>query len=217
MNKQSTFIFIFAAWVLIAGVPCAQGSMSISNLDLTIVGSQSVAADSWLEAQFQTGDNPLGYVLNSVHFSMAPASGGASGFEASLYTRDSDGGPRSFLTSLNGPDPSDGGQLVYSAGGIHLEPNSRHFLVMTAENLVADGSYEWNFVNNFEYVGAVDGWLIHNGYRISADGTDWALSRAFTPQFGVDVTVVPEPSTILLVVMGLCSLVGGRALRCSRG
>ena len=216
MNKQFAFISVLASWVLVAGVLCAQGSMSVSNLDLTSVGSQAVAADSWLEAQFQTGDNGLGYVLNSVHFSMAPASGSTSGFAVSLY---SSGGadPGSFLGSLNGPDPSAGGQFVYNAGGIHLEPESRYFLVMTAESSIADGNYEWNLVDRFENYDAVDGWLIPIGYRVSADGADWDPSRQFTPQFGVDVTVVPEPSTILLVVLGLSSIVGGRALRSTLG
>jgi len=74
MNRRFAVISVLAGWVLVSGVLCAQGSMSISNLDLTSVGSLAVAADSWLAAQFSTGDNPLGYVLNSVSFSMAPAS-----------------------------------------------------------------------------------------------------------------------------------------------
>ena len=216
MNGQFACISVFASWVLVAGVLCAQGSMSVSNLDLPSVGSQAVAADSLLQAQFHTGDNPLGYVLNSVHFSMAPATGDASGFAVSLYSH-SDADPGGFLSSLNGPDPSAGGQFVYSAGGIQMEPDSRYFLVMTAESLIADGSYEWNLVDRFENHDAVDGWLIPIGYRVSSDGTDWIPTRQYTPQFGVDVTVVPEPSTILLVVFGLSSLVGGRAWRSSRG
>ena len=72
-------------------------------------------------------------------------------------------------------------------------------------------------VNSFEDYDAVDGWHIGLGYQFSENGADWLYTRQFTPQYGVDVTVVPEPSTILLVVMGFISLVGGRALRSGRG
>jgi hypothetical protein len=216
MNKRVAVISVLAGWVLGSALSCAQASMSVSNLDLTSVHSLAVAADSWLQAQFRTGDNPLGYVLNSVSFSMAPASGSARGFAAYLYT-DSDADPGSFLGSLNGPDPSAGGLFVYTAAGIRLEPESRYFLVMTAENLIADGFYEWNLANTFEDYDAVDGWTIGTGYQVSVNGTDWRYSRQFRPQFGVDAIVVPEPSTIWLVVLGLGSLVGGRALRSGRG
>jgi hypothetical protein len=191
--------------------------MSVSNLDQPIAGSLAVAADSWLAAHFRTGDNPLGYVLNSVSFSMAPASGGASGFAASLYSSDIDAIPGSLLGSLNGPDPSAGGLFAYTAGGISLAPESSYFLVMNAESLIADGFYEWNQASDpFDY-DAVDGWTIGLGYRISFDGTDWHSGRPFPLQFGVDATVVPEPSTIWLVVLGLGFLVGGRALRSGCG
>jgi hypothetical protein len=43
-------------------------------------GSPSVASDSWLAAEFGTGTDASGYVLNSVQLGMTDASGNPSGF-----------------------------------------------------------------------------------------------------------------------------------------
>src|ERR1017187_4058000 len=83
----------------------AQGTLYISNLGLTSSGSSPVGNDSWLAADFGTGTNAGGYLLNSFQLALADASGNPSGFTAMLYTLGGSGpspGPGSSLGTLNG-------------------------------------------------------------------------------------------------------------------
>jgi hypothetical protein len=210
MNRQLMVISTLALCMAIIEVARAQGTLYVSNLTLPTSGSSAVGADSWLAASFRTGANPYGYRLDSVHFSMAPASGVTSGFAASLYASDNNGDPGSFLAALNGLDPSAGGVFAYTAAGIDLSPESSYFLVMTAESLSAVGSFQWSLANSSHGYESVDGWIIGAGYQYSSDGVEWSFTRPLPLQFGVGATAVPEPSTFFLALLGLGLLALGR-------
>ena len=106
--KRAFLIFSAFIVLLLPQMVFAQGTIYLSNMGQPQGSSGLVASDSWIAQRFQTGTNLDGYALNSIQLLMDQASGGASGFDASLYTS-INGLPESRLTGFSGLDPSTSG------------------------------------------------------------------------------------------------------------
>src|SRR5439155_9744805 len=102
----------------------AQGTVYISNLGETRVGSGAVGSDFWLAQPFISGTNSTGYTLNSVQLLMNAAVGSPSGFTASIYS--SAGAPGNSLGVLAGPDPLAGGLFSYTPPGLMLSASTKY-------------------------------------------------------------------------------------------
>jgi len=187
----------------------AQGTTYLSNLDQSSVGNVAVGSNSWLAEAFQTGANPGGYLLNSIQLAMTDASGNPSGFTAMLYASATGGFlPGHSLGTLNGSlNPVTAGIYTYTpAATVTLFPNGPYDIVLTAGTAVANGSYEWSYadINSYNPSG---GWssIIGNlgGVWTSSNGSSpWSESEGTFPQFAVNGSPVPEPSTLGLFVLG---------------
>jgi hypothetical protein len=183
----------------------AQGTVYVSSLGLPSTGSASVGSDSWLAADFGTGTNAGGYLLNSVQLALTNASGNPSGFTAMIYNvnpKSTAGAePGSSLGTLNGSlEPVAGGIYTYSpASGLTLSPTTEYFIVLTAGTAVANGAYEWSYTSTRAPT-LSGGW---NGDHIllsSSDGLRWGPGPG-NGQFAISATDVPEPSTLGLLAM----------------
>jgi hypothetical protein len=82
-----------AAELLVAQIVPAQGTIYLSNLGETPVGSGAIGTDSWLAQYFAKGTNSPGYTPNSVRLLMNAAVGNSSGFTAAIYSSPGNGAP----------------------------------------------------------------------------------------------------------------------------
>jgi hypothetical protein len=195
----------FALAVLSPQIAQAQGTLYVSSLGLTSSGSASVGSDSWLAADFATGTNAGGYLLNSVQLALADASGNPSGFTAMLYTAIVGRAVAvgSSLGTLNGSlNPVAGGIYTYSpSSNLLLPPNTVYFIVLTAGTAVANGPYEWSFTSTYPPVSS-GGWHGGDAFLFSSDGLLWQGTAGSYAQFGINASAVPEPSTLGLLALG---------------
>jgi hypothetical protein len=203
-------ILILALGALTAQIVTAQGTVTyLSNVAQTSAGGTAVGSDSWLAASFGTGNNSGGYLLDSVQFGMADASGSPNGFIAMLYSANTQAGfsPGAKVGSLNGSGaPAIAGDYTYTPdSGLTLSPNTVYFIVITAGTTVADGAYEWSYAGTYSYntsagwqapivFGAVDNYQ-------SSDGSHWSLLGG-PPQFAIKATPAPEPGVLGLFALG---------------
>jgi len=142
--------------------------------------------------------------MNSIQLQTGPAIGNPSGLAVSVYTHSSVDSrfPGTWLGSLTGPDPTAGGIFSYHSSDILLSPRTGYFLVLSATTPTADGAFAWSLTKSFGYDSS-DGWGRAIFRYSSADGLSWDRNLAESVQFGVNATAVPEPSSWLLVALGL--------------
>jgi hypothetical protein len=202
----STGILVLAAILLAPQIIQAQGTTYLSNLGLTPTGSNPVGSDSWLAAEFQTGNNLSGYTLNSIDLEMADASGTPDGFTVMIYSTFPGAGiPKSSIGTLNGSaNPSTIGIYTYTpATSLTLSQYTVYFVVLTAATPVADGAYNWSNSGAYTY-NPNGGWLTVEKGWTSSDGSSWNGSTTFYPQFAITATPVPEPSAETFLGFGRC-------------
>jgi hypothetical protein len=198
------------AGILAPQIVQAQGTMTyVSSLSQTSTGSPSVGSDSWLAADFGTGNNASGYMLNSIQLGMAGASGNPSNFMVMLYSAISGGAllPGSSLGTLNGSlNPTTAGIYTYTpASNLTLLPGL-YFIVLTAGTTVANGAYSWS---ESAYPPSINYWGVGNGVIHSSNGTSgWSPTPYLgIAQFAINATAIPEPGvSSLFALVGLAFL-----------
>jgi PEP-CTERM motif len=184
----------------------AQGTITyLSNLGQPSSGSDTIGSDSWVAARFFTGNNGSGYILNSVQLAMADASGSPSGFTVMLYTMSLIKiAPQNSIGTLTGSDnPSTAGIYTYTDdSNIILSPGTTYFIVLTAGTTIANGAYEWSLAGANSY-NPSGGWAGDGGFvDTSSNGSSWNESTVAFPQFAINATAIPEPSSSFLLLFG---------------
>jgi hypothetical protein len=213
-------IIVGALGLLASQALQAQGTMYLSNLDQPSVGSLAVGSNSWMAGIFIVGQNPGGYVLNSVELAMNNAAGNPSGLQAMIYISGSGGGtPGASIGTLTcSLDPVSTGVYTFTpAEPITLLPGGGYSIVLTSGTAVADGAYEWSYGSANSYNssggwytllgGAAGAWTSSNG--LPGYWNRYARGSAF-PQFAIEATAVPEPGVLSLIVLGGLHLIWHR-------
>jgi hypothetical protein len=218
MNKMfSSHSFIFLAAIFLPQVAAPQGTLYLSSTG-TSLSIEPVASDSWVAAAFRCGNNPGGYILDSVQLEMTTASGDPAGFTVQLYGPGTPvANPGSSLATLSGSsDPASAGLYTYTSPDVMLEPGDSYFIVLTAASPSGTGSFGWGLEDPSSNVSAGGLWTEGGATLVSSDGSSWTqLAGRNDPQFALYATAVPEPQTFWLVVMsGVCFL--GYRCRVSR-
>lgn len=205
-NTISKCITVFAIGLLAPQIMQAQGTLFVSSLSTNSTGSASVGSDSWLAAEFGSGNNIGGYVLNSIQLGMVNASGNPSAFTVMIYAVGNFPGadnPGTSLGTLSGAaDPATTGLYTYTASsGLSLSPSTIYFIVVTAGTTVANGAYNWS---ESTYPPSVNNWGVGNGIIRSSNGTSgWSPTPYLgIAQFAIYATLVPEPDIIGLFALG---------------
>ncbi len=140
----------------------AQGTIYLSNLEQSSVGSLAVGSNSWVAGLFVTGQNPGGYVLNSVELAMANAVGNPSGLQVMIYS--SGGGgyspPAIYVGTLESSlDPVSAGVYTFTPSTpITFSPGGGYSIVLTSGTAVADGAYEWSY-GGTNFYNPTGGWF----------------------------------------------------------
>ena len=202
-------ILVLAVALLAPQIVQAQGTMTyMSNLDQASAGSLAVVSDSWLAAEFETGTNSSGYLLDSIQLEMTDATGNPSGLTVMLY-RSAAGVPSpatpgiSLGTLVGSLNPVSGGIFTYSpASNLTLSPQIDYFIVLTARTAVADGTYQWSDVGANSY-NPSGGWA-YNGSLASGNGSilSWNSISGDYVQFSINATPIPEPGVFALLGLG---------------
>jgi hypothetical protein len=211
-----SLLFLLVAALLTAAPHQATAATVVSNLGNPSSDSLPVC---WIDfgifyqgyfraSSFTTGSSET--ELNSVTVSMQNAPLPSDGFEVSVYD-DSGYGPGSLLSSLTGNDnPATAGNYTYTAGSpLALTANTTYFVVASVpQSGVVQRNYYWSYTETNSGTSA-EGWTIGNyAWFSDTGGAGWTRNDFFTSagQFSVDTTVVPEPSTALLLAGGLSGL-----------
>ena len=211
-------IIAFAVTLAAQQITEAQGTLTyLSNLGLGSAGAVSVGNDAWFAANFITGTNAGGYMLDSVQLKMLTASGNPSGFTVMLYSATGirylstgeiySASPENSLDTLSGSlNPVTSGIYTYTpVSSLFLTPNTPYFVTVAAEMSVADGAYFWGITfrpplrtDNSDRWGA-----LFVSYH-SSDGANWNsyASGDNLEQFAVNATAIPEPSSLCLLLLG---------------
>jgi hypothetical protein len=201
--KKSIILFVLA--LLVPEFTQAQGTTYLSNLGQSSDGNLAVASDSWLAADFRTGNNLNGYSLDSVQLAMADASGSPSGFTVMLYAPflipSSGYIPGNSLGSLSGSvNPSTAGLFTYSpTANLLLLPNTYYFIVLASGSSLTDGAYESSFTHTSIY-NPGDTWVLSISLD-SNNGSNWNFISGTFSQFSLNATPIPEPSFSWLLFM----------------
>jgi hypothetical protein len=186
----------------------SQGTTYMSNLGQSPDGNNAVGSNSWLAAGILTGTNASGYLLNSIQLGMADATGNPTNFTAMIYSAFIGGAvlPGTNLCTLDGPaNPATGGVYSFTAvSNLLLLPNTRYFIVLTAATTVANGAYEWSFINTASY-NPNGGW--GGGATLgSLNGSSWNPLPNYPQldysQFAINATAIPEPGVLGLLGLG---------------
>jgi hypothetical protein len=203
-------ILMLVLGALTAQIAQAQGSVAfLSNLAQSSTGSIAVGSDSWVAPLFYSGNNPGGYVFNSVQLAMTDSTGSPSGFTVMVYSVIGVVGanPGSSLGALTGStSPTIAGTYTYtSPSGISLAPHTAYFIVLTSATMVASGACEWSLsgINSYN---PSDGWAVTGGISSSvlhsSNGSSWSSLSATYPQFAINATPAPEPGVLGLFALG---------------
>lgn len=114
----------------------------------------------------------------------------------------------SSLGTLNGSlDPVTSGIYTYTpAGSLTLAPDQAYCIVLTAGTPVANGAYEWSYADMNSY-NPSGGWSFIGVWTSSNGSAPWVGSGGTFPQFAINATAVPEPSTLGLLSLGAFFLV----------
>jgi len=192
----------------------AQGIIYLSNFGQVSVGSEPVGNNSWLAADFRTGVNAGGFLLNSIQLAMTTDSGNPTGFTVMIYSSVSSGAvlPESSLDTLSGSaNPSATGIYTYtSLSDIILLPSTHYFIVLTAATPTANGAYQWSVTDTPTVT--FNGWSANNLLCYSGNGSNWSFLSGTLAQYSITATPVPEPSISWLLVLGgsICGFVRKR-------
>ncbi|HEU6449693.1 MAG TPA: choice-of-anchor R domain-containing protein [Verrucomicrobiae bacterium] len=146
----------------------------------------------WFAEQFNTGNNPGGYTLDSVGLLLGADGyifiGG--GFQVSIHM-DNGGKPGTLVQILDGPDnPGATGVTNYAGSNLTLSPSTAYWVVVGVTN--DTGGFLWDM--GIDYPTTVDGWS--RGARVSStdQGNSWSTLNGYFPQMSIVGRLV-EPTT----------------------
>jgi len=209
-------------WAAIVGsailISPARADLYLSNTGQPNWGGYVVNGDVGFGQQFRTGTSAAGYTLNSISLGMDAWSGTVSGFQVSIYSN-SGGLPAAQMEVLAGNNTPGIGVYAYTSSGITLNPSTYYWAVVTvASSSGSSSGYFWDITKSLSYDSS-DGWQIPFGnsfgmYTVATH--QWSAlpsSSAYTFQFAVDATLVPEPGSSVLMVLSLGCLGLWRVVR----
>jgi hypothetical protein len=208
MKKIITRSMILTSTLLVAQITQAQETTYLSSLSPTSTGAVSVGSNSWLAAEFVTGNNVGGYILNSVQLGMTDAVGSPNGFTAMIFNNKpilgGTGVPGSNIDTLSGSlNPVTAGTYTYNpTADFILSSSTGYYIVLTAGTAVANGAYEWS--ESAYPPNASIYWGAGNGVFESNNGASgWSPTPYLgIAQFAINATAVPEPSSEILLGFG---------------
>ena len=207
------YSLVFSIAFLFPQLIQAQGTVYLSNLAQASTGGVTVGSNSWFAAEFRTGTNTGGYLLNSVQLGMTDASGSPNGFTVLIYSAISIATtlPGSSLGTLNGSlSPATAGVFTYTpVANLTLSRQTDYFIVLTAATAIANGAYGLS-LSGIDSYNPSGNWRViqglFSGVYGSSNGSAWNSLAGTYPQFAIDATAIPEPGVLSLFALGSLGL-----------
>ncbi|MBI3414239.1 MAG: hypothetical protein HY043_02785 [Verrucomicrobia bacterium] len=199
---QSRYVVSLA--VALSFVASAHGQVLIvDNLaaSRSISSSASVFDTQWEANKFVTDSHS--YRLKSVSLLMDSASIPANSFQVEVRS-DAGRQPGEVLAILSGSSNPKIADIYsyFTTSRVILGPDTPYWIVASVRT--GNGEYSWNFASDQSFVGVgqLGGWSESiNG------GATWSDEEvAFPSQFSVVGEIVPEPSSCVLIVLGLAAI-----------
>ncbi len=211
---------LVAAGVLLGLQPAGlHAEVVISNLPNTVTGGSTVSDVGWKAMLFTTGSSPT--QLASVVVGLNPPTGATPPVtpqvKVSLFSVSS-GAPAAELTTTGlvsvNMQATQGLYTFFDASPFSLAANTSYALV-----LASDAS-EIKWGRNQNMTPTASSGFQYDTFLVSADsGGTWSAISGTSPiamDNAVEIDVVPEPSTMLLLAMGAVGGLGISALRIAR-
>jgi hypothetical protein len=211
---------LVAAGVLLGVQPAGlHAEVVISNLPNTVTGGSTVSDIGWKAMLFTTGSSPT--QLASVVVGLNPPTGATPPVtpqvKVSLFSVSS-GAPAAELTTTGlvsvNMQATQGLYTFFDASPFSLAANTSYALV-----LASDAS-EIKWGRNQNMTPTASSGFQYDTFLVSADsGGTWSAISGTSPiamDNAVEIDVVPEPSTMLLLAMGAVGGLGISALRIAR-
>ena len=148
---------------------------------------------------FTTGDNS--YELASVELDISRLQGGDSNLVVSLFS-DNGGSPGVSLETLSNPSPITQGNYLLTSSGLTLAPATA-FWVVAQPSLSGVCDFEWWPGGSPGSPGGTIGPI--SASQLLSDGStwgSWSSTSGYTPSLLVYGLSVPEPSCVVLALLG---------------
>ena len=184
----------------------AQGLTYFSSIDpSTALGALPVGSDAWVAYRFNSLSSLNGfYRLDAIRVRLEAGSD-PNALQVAVYQQNTVSHlPGNELGTLFGPTSVEGDIATYEADGLSLKPVTRYYVVFTAKapinahavSLLGSAGVADDFVSK-------DGWFLYEAAR-SVDGLDWSRAgfSVGRPQLAIVATLVPEPSSLPLFILG---------------
>ena len=181
--------------------------VTVSNLAETAgsdmrVGDTGFAGTFKWATGFETGDNELGYTLESVTVSLGTTRGSPTGLTARIHNASTDNSdlPGTVFKNLGSQSPAGAGNATWtcsdSGTGCDLKKETTYHLVMEATTTGERQYYRWNDTSSDNETNTPTGagWEISDGSsRTVSDGNSWVTGGSSPGQFSVTASAIGDP------------------------
>lgn len=204
--KKSLLLAVFAGLFAASSFVAKAQTTYISNLAANWTASADITTSQWMAQKFKTDNSAASFTLNSVVLNLDDAVNTSGGFFVNIYnTTGSEGAwlPSGVLgTVLAGSEnPATAGNYTYTASGITLLADTNYWIV--AKVSWGAGQYKWGYTTSETTTGSWSITASANTRAYSLDsGSSWINGDGNPYIFAVNATAVPEPSMVLLLLVG---------------
>ena len=197
---------LLVASFTLASIAKVEAQTAVSNL-----GQSSDGSNFWIGVNatpitehdtfsFTTGTTAASFDFTGVTLKFASAAGSASGLTFGLYSTfnpSTDVGTGTLLTNLTltSGDPTVAGTYSLS-GSASLLPSTTYYLKISADTTAQGSFYQLSSTTSYAESASLTGWSIQDGlYNWNQGSSNWSLYTGSVPQFSVEASAIPEPST----------------------
>lgn len=181
--------------------PARAADIIADNLSNTIGGDVTITDSSWSAQAFTT---LAGNVIDSIVVNMTRDGGTTGTVELYIYELDVDNKPKnSAYASVGSIDIATGlstSPANVSFTNLNITLASTTYYLLLRGSGVANGTARWSYTDDEAGIGFPSLYT-----RTITSGTSWNTPSPDSPQI-MQITVVPEPSTILLSYLGTIAI-----------
>lgn len=200
MSRKVLAVFGFA--ILGLGMPTQAADTISDNLTNVIGGDVTINGSSWSAQAFTT--TTAGHIINSVILNMTRDGSTTGTVELYIYNLDVNNKPANQIAFLGSKDinsliPISQANITFGGLNFNLAQTTTYYLLLRGSN-VQNGDARWSYTDDEAGTG-----FPSYCSRTITSGASWNTPSLDSPQV-MNITAVPEPSTILLSTPGTIAI-----------